>query len=375
MRIGTRIIKNNNPCFIIAEIGTSHSGNLKKAFDLIDAAAEAGADCAKFQIVIADEIIHPKTGKVKLPGGNIELYQKFKQLEQDPDFYKELKKYTEKKGLVFLCTPFGIKSAKLLKSLNPDVLKIASPELNHFPLLKEVSGYNCPVILSTGVSKLKDIETALDIVHKNNTAILHCITSYPAPEEQYNLKVIKTLSDIFGIPVGVSDHSEDPFLVPLISTGIGACILEKHFTLSNNNNGLDDPFALTKYKFAEMVQRIRNMEKYKAQILKTGKNPEKEVIKKLKNDFGNNKVDKILGTGVKELAESEKDNYKTTRRSIKALCKINKGELITIEKITVLRSEKNLTPGLGPEFIDIVISKTAKKTIHAGEGINREHFI
>jgi sialic acid synthase SpsE len=373
MKIGSKTIKNNSRCFIIAEIGTSHMGDINRAFKLIDAVAEAGADCAKFQIVIADEIIHPKTGKVRLPGGNIDLYANFKKLEKDTGFYKKLKEYTENRGLVFLCTPFGIKSARMLKSLNPAAVKIASPELNHFPLLKEVSGYGCPLILSTGVSKLKDIEAALNIVTEKNVVLLHCITAYPAPAEEFNLRLIKNLSSIFGIPAGISDHSNDPFLIPVTGAGIGACIIEKHFALSNNNQGLDDPFALTKDNFLKMVKQIRKIEEIKSGL--PGNNPEEQVIKELKNMFGSEKTNIILGNGIKKLADSEKDNYETTRRTIKALITINKGDLITKKNISILRSEKNLKPGLGPEFYDLICGKTVRKTVNEGEGVNWEHLI
>ena len=378
MKIGNKIIKNHNPCFIIAEIGTAHMGSADKAFELIDAAKEAGADCAKFQIVFADEIIHPKTGKVKLPGGDTDLYKSFRSLERGKDFYKELKIHAEKSGLVFLCTPFGIKSARILKSLNVDAIKIASPELNHFPLLKEVSRYNCPLILSTGVSKLKDIENALAVVSNNcnNTAILHCITSYPAPEQEFNLKVISSLAEILGVPVGISDHSADPYLVPVIGAGLGACIIEKHLTLSNNNKGLDDPYALREDKFKEMVKQIRKIEAFKAELIKIDNtNYQQNIIEKLKSQFDTAKVEGIIGTGIKKLAESEKDNYETTRRSLKAMVKINKRELITKDNISILRSEQNLTPGMSPKFFDIIFNKRAKKTIQEGEGISWKHII
>ena len=144
INFGSSQIGNNNPVFIIAEIGTSHDGDLKKAEELITAAAEAGVNCVKFQYVIADEIIHPNTGNVSLPGGEIPLYERFLTLERSPDFYSELKRITEDNNLVFLCTPFGIQSARNLKKIGIEGFKIASPELNHYPLLKEVS--NFPII-------------------------------------------------------------------------------------------------------------------------------------------------------------------------------------------------------------------------------------
>jgi len=149
-----------NP-LIIAELGTSHNGELSKAKEMAVAAVESGAGCVKLQMVFADEILHPNTGEVSLPGGKIKLYDRFKQLEIKPEFYAEVKEYVESLGLLFLCTPFGLKSAGLLKELKPKIVKIASPELNYTALLREVAGWGLPVLLSTGVSKLGDIEEAV----------------------------------------------------------------------------------------------------------------------------------------------------------------------------------------------------------------------
>ncbi|MCF0125748.1 MAG: N-acetylneuraminate synthase family protein, partial [Clostridia bacterium] len=181
---------------VIAEIGTSHEGSIEKAKMLVDAAADSGASTIKFQWVYAAEILHPNTGFVKLPTGNIPLYERFKQLECDKSFYIKMQDYVHSKGCRFCCSPFGVESMKELLSINPDFIKIASPELNHYPMLKilaefrknQLEGKKIPVIISSGVSKLSDIEKALEIIGKENVSLLHCITSYPSPEEEYNLK-------------------------------------------------------------------------------------------------------------------------------------------------------------------------------------------
>ena len=175
--------------FIVAEIGTSHGGDLSKARELLAAAAASGADAAKFQCVYADEILHPACGAVQLPGGNISLYERFRSLERDADFYAQLKALTEDAGLVFVCSPFGIKSARVLRDIGTPAIKIASPELNHFPLLREVAAYDRSIILSSGVSTLGDIEKALAVLDEasgglrgGGLTLLHCVTAYPAPE-------------------------------------------------------------------------------------------------------------------------------------------------------------------------------------------------
>ena len=349
-------IGGTNPVFIIAEIGTSHDGDLKKAEELISAASKAGVDCVKFQYVIADEIIHPKTGNVSLPGGEIPLYERFRALERPVSFYSRLKKITEDNNLIFLCTPFGTESAGNLKRIGVSGFKIASPELNHYPLLKEVS--NLPVILSTGVSTLGDIEKAL-AYPKKGSALLHCITSYPAPEEEYNLNIIPALSTIFGVPAGISDHSRDPILVPVITTALGGSIIEKHITMTNNGDGLDDPIAITPDELAGMCMEIRKAENRTAG----------DTFAWLNNLYGKDKIKKILGTGIKKLAPSETANYRTTNRSIMAVTDIAQGEDFTEENTTLLRSEKTLNPGLSPDFYPEVLKRKAARNIKSGSGI------
>ena len=348
---------------IIAELGTSHGADLVKAAELIDAAAEAGADCIKFQIVYAHEILHPNTGEVTLPGGKIRLYDRFKELECPPDFYAKLKEKVEKKGLLFLCTPFGIQSSRELRALKPKCIKIASPELNYTALLKEIASYKLPVFLSTGVSRLSDIEAALDIFpDKNLLTLLHCITAYPAPEEEFNLSLIKALGAVFGVKVGLSDHSLDPVLVPTLALTQGAIAIEKHFCLSRSDLGLDDPIALAPEDFALMVRAIRLAEKEGPEL----------TLEAFIKERGRERVEKILGDGVKRLSPSEKDNYTRTNRSIHALREIKAGEVITSDMIACLRTEKILRPGLSPSLEKFLIGRIAKNTIPDGEGIRWE---
>jgi sialic acid synthase SpsE len=348
-----------NPCLVIAEIGTSHQGDAGKARALIDAAARAGADCIKFQMVHAEEILHPRSGSVELPTGKVALYEQFKALERNSTFYAELKTCTAASGALFLCSPFGIRSARELKSLGVHALKIASPELNHMPLLREVASYGLPLFLSSGVSTLGDIERALQVVGRPNTVLMHCITSYPAPEEQYNVSVLSSLRTVLGVEVGLSDHSLDPILVPALAVLNGACVVEKHFTLSREGTGLDDPIALEPDAFRRMVQAIRAAEAEDGNVARA----------RLEKEYGEGRVAAVLGTGVKEMAASEIGNYTLTNRSIHATREISPGEMIGESDVAVLRTEKVLRPGLGPEFLDIVTGARAKRRIPDGEGI------
>ena len=360
IEIDGTVFNRQNP-LLIAELGTSHNGSLKKAKSMIDAASDSGAACVKFQMVYADEILHPNTGEVPLPGGKIRLYDKFKALELEPDFYIELKNYVESKGLLFLCTPFGPKSASILRKMSPKIVKIASPELNFTSLLEEIAAWELPTLLSTGVSTLSDIEKAVSIF-STNICLLHCVTAYPAPETDYNLRLIPYLASKFGLSAGVSDHSADPELVPTLSVSMGAVAIEKHFCLSKNDPGLDDPIALEPADFSKMVKAVAKA---------CAEEPD-ETILRLGRERGDTLVQQILGNGIKELASSEKENYSRTNRSIHALRDIQKGEVLKKCDYACLRTEKILRPGLEPSWENQLEGKTVKDFIPAGEGIRME---
>lgn len=364
--LGNTSFENGKKTLIIAEIGTGHGGNLEKAKELIDTAAAAGADCAKFQIVYADEILHPDTGFVNLPGGKIPLYERFRELELPHAFYRELASYCEKRNLLFLCTPFGARSAQELQTLlsnkeDTACVKIASPELNHLPLLSQTASWGFPLILSSGVSTLRDIERALATTETvRERVLLHCVTSYPAPEADYNLKVLSSLSTLFGIPVGVSDHSLDPLLVPVLSLAAGGCVIEKHICLSRSDSGLDDPVALPPDLFTAMVKEVRVCE-----TLGHG-----EIINRMEALYGRDTVQEVMGSGVKKLAPSERANYGRTNRSIHFMRSMTKGERIGRDDIALLRTEKVLTVGLDPEFESDVLGAILSRDVESGSGVS-----
>jgi sialic acid synthase SpsE len=367
---GDRKIGGGEPCLIVAELGTSHQGDPGRARALIDAAVSAGADCIKTQLVHAEEILHPLSGIVDLPTGRIALYERFTALERPLEFYAELKSYAESRGALFLCSPFGIRSARELKSLGVRALKIASPELNHFPLLEEAAGYGLPLLLSSGVSTLCDIERALEITGRSNVVLLHCVTVYPAPETEYSLGVLASLRAALGLEVGLSDHSLDPVLVPVLAVLNGACVIEKHFTLSRESAGLDDPIALEPAAFGTMVERVREAEREGGQTSRgCSATAPSAAREKLEREYGADRVRAAQGTGVKTLAPSERANYSRTNRSIHAVAEIRREALIGPADVALLRTEKVLRPGLGPEYLKLVIGARAKRTIPAGEGI------
>lgn len=370
---------------ITAEIGTAHGGDIDIAKKLIKAAATAGANSVKFQWVYADEILHKNTGMVTLPGGPISLYERFRQLEVKPDFFIQARDYAHECGCGFICSPFGIQSLNQLAGIKPEAIKVASPELNHFPLLdrlvqirreQALSGKEpVPVILSSGVSKLGDIEKAIALFGDmtQNLTLLHCITAYPAPPEQYNLKLIKNLGAIFGLPIGVSDHSMNPTLVPALSTAYGATFIEKHITLSRKADGLDDPVALEPQDFNAMVRAVRHVEETIGRLGNdTGT---ATIISKIEAEFGAEIVTKTIGDGIKRLAPAEELNYGRTNRSIHVLHDMKAGETIREKDIAILRTEKILKPGLPPDVLHDIIGTILAKDIAAGQGLTWEEIL
>jgi sialic acid synthase SpsE len=222
---------------------------------------------------------------------------------------------------------------------------------------------------------LGDIEAALDTLNGAETkqgpadrrrsgqiCLLHCVTAYPAPETDYKLRLLPNLNAIFGVPVGVSDHSLDPELVPALGTALGAAVIEKHFCLSRRDPGLDDPIALPPDLFTRMVRAVRRA---------SGAGPG-ETLAAYSRDRGAPLVEAILGSGIKTLAPSEQANYERTNRSIHALRDIHPGEMIGPGDFAVLRTEKNLRPGLPPSWEAKIRGRKARNHIPAGEGIRFE---
>jgi sialic acid synthase SpsE len=211
---------------------------------------------------------------------------------------------------------------------------------------------------------MEDIQRALS--RCPGSALLHCVTAYPAPESQYNLRLIPALRSAFEVPVGVSDHSLDPLLVPAAAAAVGACLVEKHLTLERSGGGLDDPIALEPAAFASMVHGLRALEAL------GGRQP---ALAWLAERFGRERVEQVLGDGVKCLAPAEAGFYATTRRSLHAVGDIAEGARLRPEDICIVRSERNLRPGLEPELFAAVAGCTARRRIPAGQGIRWEDLL
>jgi len=384
------------PPIVIAELGTAHGGDLKKGLELIDAAADAGAHIAKVQVVFAEEILPPEAGLVPLPGGDTPLYEVFKNLERPVEFYAALAERAAARGIGFLASPFGEKSIRLLEEIGVHAWKVASPELNFEPMLERLAATGLPLILSTGVSRMEDIRRALEVIEgassKKTTpgisdlspakaadlpiTILHCLTSYPAPENQANLRAIPALAAAFGYPTGLSDHSLDPVLIPSLASALGAVVIEKHITLSKEAGGLDDPVALTPEAFAEMTAAVKRFALPEPNRDRETANPDPAhlaaVIDELAGEYGRKRVEACLGDGIKNLAPVEESSYHRTNRSLHAVGPLIKGTLINEENTALLRTEKILNPGLEPRYRGEAYGRRLLWDIPSGDGITLE---
>ncbi len=360
---------------IVAEAGTAHQGSLASAKELIHAARDAGADAIKFQAVFAEEIVHPEVGSIELPGGPTDIYERFKNLEQAPEFYRSLKEESEGAGLRFLCSPFGPKSSSILLEIGVEWIKIASPELNYYHLLEQASAK--PLVLSAGVSTLADIEESLAFLRLPDRptpplCLLHCVTSYPAPEEEYNVRLLPLLSRLFAVPTGISDHSRDPILVPVLAAGAGAVMIEKHLALSTESGGLDDPIALSPEQFTRMAEAVLRCE-----TAFTRAAGEDEAVRLLVDDYGytEERIEAVLGDGRKSLAASEAPWYGGTKRSLVAMADLEEGTRLTEKNAALLRCEQGHRPGLAPRYYSTAMGSRLVRPVKGGEGITWPHLL
>lgn len=337
IKIGTRAIGVGRRVFIIAEAGVNHNGDPKKALELVDAAAEAGADAVKFQTFSADRLVtglSPKaTYQCETTDPKESQFEMLKKLELSEDAHRELKLRAEQHGLVFLSTPFDSESADLLEKLGVLAFKVGSGELTDLPLLAHIAQKRKPMILSTGMSTMEEVTQAVRTVQKaglEEIALLHCVSAYPAPAEEANLRAMRILRRDFDVPVGYSDHTEG-IDVALMAVACGANIIEKHLTLDRTLAGPDHRMSLEPTEFKAMVRDIRNAEK-------------------------------ILGNGVKQPMPSERNTRQVARKSVVALVDIPKGCSITRGMVGVRR------PGLGipPTDIEKVVGRTVGTDVPAG---------
>lgn len=331
--VGNKKVGENYPVFIIAEAGSNHNRDLNQAKRLIDVAAATEVDAVKFQTYSAETLYSKKTPNPEYLGGKMEqktVWELIKEIELPREWQGELADHARSQGLIFMSTPFDYKAIDELEELNVPAYKIASFEIVDLPFLKAIAKTKKPIILSTGMASLGEIEEAMNNIREIGDfgiALLHCGINYPPPFKDLNLRSIQTLQQAFQVPVGYSDHTLS-VSIPSVCVALGACIIEKHFTLDRTLKGPDHKFALQPDELKTMVKNIRETEL-------------------------------ALGSSMKLLSESEINLHKLARRSIIAGKKIPKGKIIEKSDLIIKR------PGYGilPKFLDIVIGRTAKKDI------------
>lgn len=330
IQIGACWIGEEEPVFVIAEIGSNHDGSLEQAKKLIDTCAKIKVDAVKFQSFSAEKLVNQIKLDEKGNWISNPAFKILKSLEIPCEWYEELFKYTKKLGLIFLSTPFDLEKADLLNSIGMSAFKIASGDINYIQLLKCVAKFKKPVLLSTGAAYLGEIEEAIRIIQKeenNQIAILHCVSNYPPSFKDANIKAMLNIKKAFKAIVGYSDHSLG-FTVPLGAVALGAKVIEKHITFNRNLKGPDHSYALTVEEFDVMIREIRNLED-------------------------------ALGNGVKEPVSGEISERVGARRSIYSAVKIHQGEKISPETIKTVR----YAYGLEPSEASKIIGRKAKVDI------------
>ena len=277
--IGNRKIGKNQPVYIIAEAGINHNGDLNIAKNLIKEASKCGADAIKFQTIITDELFSKKL--------NPELYELVNQWVLSKKDHLVLMDFAKKNNIQFFSTPMGEKTVKLLVSMDIAAIKIASGDLNYLQFLKSTAKTKTPMIISTGMSQISEIASAVEIVKNENChlALLHCNSSYPTPVEDANLSTIPYLQNLFDIPIGYSDHT-DGIDVCIAAVALGANILEKHFTLDKEMEGPDQKLSADPKEFLELVKKTRLIEKALGKPRTGVTNSEQKFVKKMRKSIG-----------------------------------------------------------------------------------------
>lgn len=320
---------------IIAEAGVNHNGSMELAKKLIDAAADAGADIVKFQTFKASNLVSKTAKKAEYQKQNINdgddsQYEMLKKLELDIAMHLELITYCKEKEMEFLSTGFDEESIDLLDKLNVSLFKIPSGEITNKPYLQHIARKGKPIIISTGMATLGEIEDALKVlmdegIERNQITVLHCNTEYPTPIQDVNLKAMLTIRDAYKVEVGYSDHTLG-IEVPIAAVALGASIIEKHFTLDRNMDGPDHKASLEPNELKGMVKAIRNIEL-------------------------------ALGDGIKSASKSENKNKEIARKSIIAIKDIKDGEIFTENNLGVKRPGN----GISPMRWDELMGKQAKR--------------
>jgi sialic acid synthase len=335
VKIGKRYVGPGEPVFMIAEIGNNHNGDLELAKEMIVKAKEAGCEAVKFQKRTLDQVFTKEAldAPYNTPTSLGATYGEHRaKLEIDRDGFLELKMLAKKLDLVFFCTPFDHTSVNFLEDIGVDAYKIASFDVTNIPLLEDVAKRNKPIILSTGMSSMEEVDEAVETILKynNRLVVLHCVSVYPTPDDKLDLSIIPLMKRRYApLPIGYSGHETD-FLPTLMAASMGAHVIERHFTLAKDMKGPDHKLSLTPEEMTDCMRDIR-------------------------------RIEVMMGDGSKEV---DADEFKTRAKHSKSLVTavaIPAGTTITIEMITI----KSPGSGLKPNMIHKIVGKTAQRDLDA----------
>jgi N,N'-diacetyllegionaminate synthase len=325
---------------IIAEAGVNHNADLNMALRLVDVAVQAGADVVKFQTAVPEEVVtkHAKMAQYQIKNNSLEESQlaMTKRIHLPMEDFIAIKAYCASKNILFATTAFGPQSLTFIQALNLPFYKIPSGEITNIPYLRTIGAFGKPIILSTGMANLGEIEAAIDELERvgmlrTDITVLHCTTEYPAPMKEVNLRAIRAIGAAFGTSVGYSDHTEG-IEVAIAAVAMGATVIEKHFTLDRNLPGPDHKASLEPAELKAMVTAIRNLEI-------------------------------AMGDGIKRLTPSEARNKPVVRKSLVASQAIKAGEVFSAHNITTKRPGT----GISPIIWDEIMGRTAPRDFVADE--------
>ena len=344
--IAGRKVGSGQPCFIIAEAGVNHNGDPQLAKRLVDVAAEAGADAVKFQTFKAELVMSATASKaayqLQITDPDESQIEMAKRFELPFEAFRDLQAYCHQRGVLFLSTPFDHESIDFLDSLDVPAFKVPSGEINNFLFLEHIARKGKPIILSTGMSYLSEVDEAVRVIcnaGNGQLVLLHCVSNYPANPADANLRAMQTMATAFQVPVGYSDHTLG-IEVALAAVALGACVIEKHFTLDRNLPGPDHKASLEPRELGALVKGIRT-------------------------------VQGALGDGRKVPVPSEENTRQVARRSLVLEQDVIEGELIEARMLSALRP----SGGIPPNLIGLVVGRRAARAMKAGTMLSWQDLI
>lgn len=340
MRIRGRAIGSKFPPYIVAEIGVNHNGNSRLALDMVAAAAACGADAIKLQAFKAERLLAPGRGRL----GHVResVHDFFRRVELEPEQYEQVARECRRRDVALIVTPFDEITTDMLISIGVDAFKVASGDITHHALVAHVASKGLPVILSTGASTMAEVDRALAALRGRRRipiGLLHCVSAYPAPPAEMNLRAMQTMTDRYRLPVGLSDHTAG-IHVSLAAVALGAALIEKHFTLTRDLPGPDQALSLVPEELAQLVVQSRE-------------------------------IRSALGNGKKVPGRAERETRRQGRRGLYVVRDIGRGEVLRPADLAALRPAK----GLSPEHLEAIRGRRVRRRLRAGAPLYQKDLL